>query len=380
MRQAAIRSRSERTPRGPAPWRSAPAAGRGRTAPTRAEAVVALRRGAGNAAVARYLARTPTSLADFAADRESIRVDIDQVTGLPPLEDHFTGGRKSVRTGLSLDIRFSGPMGGMGRTEADRATIETSLRDGLVNLAMTLFNLDGAAVAPPLVGVTRIEELDLTPHGGSQGRYRFTTVPRGNDAAVLLVELIAAWRPGLENSGEMSKRRQRELRERFNRLRFSAAPGWAVDDLVMVQQCLGEIPEPVLARIPDITFVRGHGDLGPGGEAGEYHFTAPPPQRTITLFDFAFRSDAELRFTVAHEVGHAISGRPREDDRRRPELDDGAAYGRATRADGGLAAGITEFARRSRDEHFAESFAMFMVEPDTLRTLRPDTHAFVASL
>jgi hypothetical protein len=343
--------------------------------------VLDLQRGAGNAAVARLLATPPKRLADFGGKLRSMRVDVDQVEGLGDVDVHFKGGRAKPREGLSLTIHFSGSMDqGMGRSPDDRERNEKKLRNGLANRGMALFNLDGSVTGPPIVDVTRVEELDLSAHGGAHGRYRFTSVSRGAEKAELLIELLGLMRPPLENSGVMSKERQKELRARFDRLGFSEGSGWSRDDFLALLQCLDGIPDATLARVPGIVFERRPEDLGPSGEAGEYHFSSSPAVRTLTLFEFAFRSDTELRLTVAHEIGHALSGRRRELRPGRSELAHSDRYKSAVKADGGLAAGITDFARTNLDEHFAESYGMFAIEPELLRTLRPNTFRFFEKL
>ena len=345
-----------------------------------AEALLDLQRGAGNAAVARLLASPPTTLGDFGGAVRSLRVDTDQVHGLD-LDAHFTGPRAEPREGLSLAVHFSGSLEqGTGRTEADRERTEQSLRSGLRNRAIAVFNLDGSVAGPPTIGVTRIEELDLTRHGGANGRYRFTSVSRGADKAEVLIELLGVSSPPLENTGVMPEKRQKELRARFDGLGFTKGSGWSPDDFLALLQCLEGIPDSTLTRVPGIVFNRRPEDLGPKGEAGEYHFSSSPPVRELTLFEFAFSSDAELRLTVAHEIGHALSGRPREIKRGKAEHARSAAYKAAVKADGGLSAGITAYAATDLDEHFAESYGMFATEPELLAMLRPSTFAFFEAL
>jgi hypothetical protein len=81
-----------------------------------------------------------------------------------------------------------------------------------------------------------------------------------------------------------------------------------------------------------------------------------------------------------HEIGHAISRRPTEDGTSKRRRSATKEYKKAAKLDGGLAAAITNYGSTKWDEHFSESFAMFTSEPDTLKALRPHTHAHFETL
>lgn len=357
--------------------------------------VLALQRAAGNRVVADWLLATggpvlarrlpddPTELGDYATVRQQIRFDND-VVDLGDLDQYFLGARAAPRTGLTIGTHFSGAMAAGTATQADEAAV----RDWLANIGMTLFNLHDTATDPLVTGVTRIETLDLSAHSGQSGRYRFTSVvrarARGAPSEVdLLVELVGPARAAAVSWDQMPEPDRQALLARFAGFGFvqgSAINAWSDNDFGKVLQALGQIPDAVLASVRDMTFERGSGALSVDGEAGHYAFRTPPPVRTLTLYGDAFGSDDQLRFVVAHEIGHALSGRPQEANRRQRERSASRNYRRAAQRDGGLAAGITEYARTSWDEHYAEAYAMFTSEPDTLLALRPHIHAYFVTL
>jgi hypothetical protein len=311
--------------------------------------------------------------------RQQIHYDTDSVP-LGALSQYWLGGRASARANTNVTTRFSGAMVAPGGTG-----VESEVRDWLHNIGTTLFNLHDTATDPARTGVTRIDQLDLTAHGGQHARYRFTSVQRaaaarGRPAEVdLLIEVLGAVPAALLDWAQIPAARQQALQQRFDGFGFVRAPGWNDDQFGKVMQCLERIPDATLGSLRDITFERRPG-AGAAGEAGRYEFNTPPPTRIIALYGDAFRSDAQLLMTLSHEVGHALSGRPKENNRRTAERGDSPDYRRAATADGGLRRGITEYARTDWHEHYSEAYMMFISEPDTLLTLRPATHAYFTSL
>jgi hypothetical protein len=351
--------------------------------------VLALQRSAGNAAVAGWVGRAvlarnipadPTGLGDYSSVRQQIHYDTDSVP-LGALSQYWLGGRANARTNMAVTTRFSGAMAAPGGTG-----VESELRDWLHNIGTTLFNLHDAATDPARTGVTRIEQLDLTAHGGQNARYRFTVVQRaaaarGQPAQIdLLVELLGAVPAALLDWAQVPADRQTALQNRFSGFGFVRAPGWNDDQFGKVMQCLERIPDATLTTVRDATFERRPGATNTAGEAGRYEFSTPPPTRTIALYGDAFQSDNQLLFTLTHEVGHALSARPKETNRRTPERGDSPEYRRAATTDGGLRRGITEYARTDWHEHYSEAYMMFVSEPDTLQTLRPATFAYFQTL
>jgi hypothetical protein len=140
-----------------------------------------------------------------------------------------------------------------------------------------------------------------------------------------------------------------------------------------VLQALELIPDPALAAVPDIRWVRGHGDKGPTGEAGYFAWDAQG-SRTLTLYDGAFKgSDESLVALIAHELGHALSSKP-QSEKKGGTVANSAAWKAAVTADGGKA--LTDYGKKDAEELYADAYSMFLTEPETMRVLRPKQFEF----
>jgi hypothetical protein len=94
--------------------------------------------------------------------------------------------------------------------------------------------------------------------------------------------------------------------------------------------------------------------------------------RTLTVRGDAFASDDTLLRLVAHEIGHAISGKPAETGGTALAADaSDAGFQAAAKADSTLA--VTKYGQKNVSESYAEAYSMFIVEPLTLKALRPKT-------
>jgi hypothetical protein len=97
------------------------------------------------------------------------------------------------------------------------------------------------------------------------------------------------------------------------------------------------------------------------------------PERRLTLYDSAFDTEDGLIRIVAHELGHALSGKPAEHAGGKA-LAKTPEYQAAAKADSPHA--ITHYGDQDWDEHYAEAFSMFIAEPATLQLLRPKTYEY----
>jgi len=355
--------------------------------------VLALQRTAGNRAVVRLLQRDrkvpddPHALADYAPVAGEVIVDTD-VESMSPVSTYFKlGGRGAERDGLAVDVRLPDALAAPGAP----AKAEKALNDGLANYGMALYDLHSASKGPARVGRTRVVELDLTPFGGRHRLYRFTnvarTLKRGKATAVdLLIEQLGAPSAPIEPTWTaIPKDRQLALGNRFTSFGFTRqqadadlkALQWTDDRFGMVLQALELIPDATLTAVRDIVWIRGMSARGATDEAGAYNFDTRGPTRRLTLFSDAFTDIGSLRRLIAHELGHAISMRPTE-KKGVKSVAESAAYAAAVKKDGGLKRAITADGRKNLEEHFAESFALFTSDPDALKTLRPNVHAFFA--
>jgi hypothetical protein len=379
-------------------------------------AVLALQRSAGNVAVSRWLQRAPAgllqrdrklpddadSLTDLGAVAKDLIVDKDTVS-IPGLPFHFKSPRVPARPGLKVTTEFGGDMA--AKPDPDK---EKSLRDGLGSIGMIIFGLDGERPkstddmpAPTLPGGIRrpptgdrvnLKDLDLTPFGGKDGRYRFTAVIRKQSRGQLrevdlIVELLGARRQALKVWADLDAATRKKLVDRFRRFGFvkrevrpedtDAALAWKDDDFGKVLQALELIPDDMLQGVQGITWVRGHQPSAPVGEAGFYETRTglaegETPVRTLTVRGDAFATDDSLISVVAHEIGHAISAKPTETGGTALPADTSSAgFKAAAKADSALA--ITKYGQTNMVESYAEAYSMFIAEPDTLKALRPKT-------
>jgi hypothetical protein len=355
-------------------------------------AILALQRAAGNAAVGKLLRDTrklpddPHSLTEVASAAKSMSVDTDDLQ-LGDLHQWFKGPRGPDRDGVSVTVRFGGDMAAKPDPKAEKV-----LRDGLGGIAVAAFNLQSIATKDILADTVRTRDLDLSPFGGKDGHYRFTSVTRAANAKKapteidVIVELIRARPAELKPWKALSGDRRLELQNRFSRPGYTQAQPsltkvvdtWTDDQFGAVLQALEAIPEPMLAGVPDIVWERGHGKLGPTGEAGYFQYTTKPLERRITIYDDAFSTDAGLVETISHEIGHAISDKPSSLKAGAAPLAQSAEFKKAIKDDGGKA--ITAYGGKNIDEHYAEAYSLFVTEPETLQALRPHVYDYFAGL
>jgi hypothetical protein len=375
VRQSDRTQRGVRTPTGARDERSTTGAASG-------SAVLRLQATAGNTAVTglfavrqlqrkRSLPKDATSLADYGGVRGEITLDTDQAT-LLSLKDTFKhGSRFATRAGFDLSFHYSPDIAGSKDSES---VIET----GLANVAIGMFNLTEGTKAPARIGLTHLQNLDLKQFGGRDGRYRFTSVAgaAGKDTEIL-VEFLGASPPGLASWDALGKDRQGSLSGRFERFKFTWGDGdvaWANDKKAQVMQALGLIPDAILTEVSGITWERGKARTGPDGEAGYYGAS----RRTITLYTDAFGGDDwYLVKTVIHELGHGVGFRPTEREHHAKSRHDDDGFRKAA---GPLKSAPTKYGSSAFQEDYAESFALYMEEKDTLRLLRPDLVAYFDKL
>jgi hypothetical protein len=392
--------------------------------PAPAAGLLALQRTAGNAAVSAWLRSAPGGL--LQRDRK-VAEDADTLAELgPALKDlvvdedtvsvsgrawYFKNDRLPPRPGVGVDIRFGGPMA------KDKAK-EQAVQNGLGSMALIMFGLNGeppkkkgeedwgkvdpgtgskpGKPRPPTTELVRIVDLDLTEYGGQEGHYRFAAVaekgaPDKPKEVVIVIELIGPRRKAFEQA--LDGKRKSALEKRFSGFGFvKRAPRtggsvldepddtmpWLDDQWAKLLQALELVPEEMLSGVSGIAWARGRGAKGPAGEAGQYVtktglLSGDKPERLLTLYDDAFKSDDALVSTVAHEIGHAVSEKPLE-PKGGDALSAGAEYQKAANADGGKA--ITKYGRKSWEEHYAEAYSMFIAEPATMKVMRPNVYAF----
>jgi hypothetical protein len=368
-----------------------PAGERRRAEPSRTGPHVALRslqRSVGNAAVtqiidgARRLQRTPTALADVAvAKRKALYVDTREIKW-----SGIEGGIKSLftkkdllvnpRAGLAVNTTFAGSMAKPGASDAD----ESRVRAGLQRVGMLTFGLDDRSGGDPVVDAIHFLDLELGPFGGVDGHYRFTVVVTKKVAGTptevdLMIENV---KPRIALAGKLDADRRAQLQKRFDQagqkrggdddsIGADPAPKWQDAEWDRVLQATAFIPDAMLSRVPGVVWTRGSGPSHTK-EAGLYEETpvggGKPPKRTLTLYSNAFTSDGELIWTVVHEFGHG------RDFAGGTRISGTSAW--HTAALGDLGKAVTEYGRTAWQEDYADSYAMFVAEPETMKLVRPE--------
>jgi hypothetical protein len=356
----------------------------GRTSGDAAGAVLRLQGAAGNAAVSaligrRRLARDrklpadPTSLADYSALAGEISFDTAGNSPVADVADLFKpkGGRINPRDGFDVAYHFSKDIA----AESDKQSV---IETGLMNIARALFNLASSSTKAVKTGTTSILNFDLARFGGRDGRYRFTSVAGNKSNQVeILIEYLGAAPAPLNSWDALGPKGQKKLAERFARFGFTWGDGdvgWSYDKQAQVMQALALIPDAVLNEVSGISWERGRASAGPDGEGGEY---TGGRERKVVLYTSAFADDYGLIELVAHELGHGLGYRPQE---RRPSDKTHQDEPEFRKAAGPLAKAPTEYGRKAWKEDFAEAFALFIEEPDTLKLLRPDMFAYFTKL
>jgi len=346
----------------------------------RAATLLRLQNAAGNKAVKQLVARTrqvpanPTSLADYAT--LSGEISFDTATGKPVADKDLPGlfkkggARFEPRAGFDVSLNFSGNI-------AQDPAKQDELEIGLGGVARALFNLTSTSKDPVKKGSTSILTLSLDRFGGHDGRYRFTSVAGAKASEVqILVEYLGPAPGALSSWDALGATGQKRLTERFDRFAFSWGDGdvpWSYDKKAQVMQALALIPDAVLNEVSGVTWERRRAQQGPVGEGGEYL----PSRRTILLYTGAFEDDWTVVELVAHELGHGLSARPAERRHSAKSHEDEPDYRHAA---GPLAKAPTEYGRKGYAEDFAEGFALFIHEPDTLKVLRPELFEYFTKL
>jgi len=264
------------------------------------------------------------------------------------------------------------------------AKIKSVLYSGLRNFALSTFDLlpdEKGKAHTKRLNLVHVENLDLTPWKGPNTSFRFSCTgsnTAGKIKVKILVEALdlpaksmadPAARPGIEKSKADPYGLRRD-------------PSVSDDQWQKVLGSLGRFQETMIMRIRDITFESSPQQAGPKGEMAQYLAVFKDGKWTKKIILFQQLNgvkDADFAFTIAHEIGHAVDEAPAELPTglsAKGNEHDLPKFLEAAKKDGGRAKAITKYGSTDDSEFFAECMAMFIQQPDTLKTLRPNIFAY----
>lgn len=226
------------------------------------------------------------------------------------------------------------------------------------------------------LNLVHVENMDLTPWGGPNAAFRFSCiggVKKGRIDVKVIVDELPLQMPLAAASAAPDAEKAKATPQRLGR-------DDTVDDALWtrVLRALAQIDGSVLSKIEGVTFTESAAARGPKGEAAEYRDAmaagATAWTRKITLFqDIVKASDAGFAFTLAHEIAHGIDAAPTQGAKGRVQgaVHELAQFKQAAKQDGGRGGAITDYAKTDDSEFFAECYAMYLQQPQTLKLLRP---------
>lgn len=354
-----------------------------------------------------------------APERQNIRVlrsELIEVIAPDEIKQLMTD--KGETDSLPVDTVIFGP------------EIDGKIKHGLQNLAAKIFNKSGFTFNT----VTNLP-LNIKAYGGVNGVYRFTLGQGGKGSkSELIIEQVSDTPPIDWHKIDLSAQEKR-----FNSFGFNFGIGFDADDLKKhLLAALAHVPDSILARVRGLTFNKFLADLGSQNEPAHYDpnkHTIDLYSKAIV--DSANSQDAggDDWFTavITHELGHALddesytSARLKRDSlaeqlkaailkSRRVKVDTDApipderteankeknerqeiqkledefnkaandfdkttvdGHSQSKAFDKARGKGISSYGEKGKNqEDFAELFSLFVLDPDLLKSLRPDAFAY----
>ncbi|HEX8693836.1 MAG TPA: DUF4157 domain-containing protein [Longimicrobium sp.] len=353
-------------------------------------------------------------------ERGKLRVlTLESVTKLSPNEIRGEFKTKEKGNIPADDIKF-GP------------GIAEGIKQGLQNIAAEFFS-DKSFTFNTVTNVP----LNLKAVGGVDGVYRFTLVERkSNPKRQLIIEQVSATPSGDPSKIDVAKATKRFENFEFA---LGSGFG-SEDDKKLLFAALARVPDSILKRVRGLKFEKKPESVGEKDEAGKYdpntHTITLYASSLKKLMNSIDTSGSDwFTQTVAHEVGHALDyesfttarvkrdaltkqlkdarlearrvATPAGDEKAQAEKekkdqqeidrlekalaqaesDSGKALNLDPMKGGGGRSQSTEFAKargkaistyggKSDVENFAELSALFILDPDSLKLLRPDAYKY----
>lgn len=273
--------------------------------------------------------------------------------------------------------------------------VKADLKQGLRLYALSLFDLmpdeDTGVARSNRLNLVHVENMDLRRWGGPNTSFRFTCIGQADRSNAINVRILIessglpqnhmaydSAAPGIENTAEKYGIRRDINYDPLATTRTS------IPDNVWnkVLRSLGRIGEWMLMRLRDITFTMSSQAKGPKGESAEYRTQIKDgviTRKIILYTSLLSADDQEFAFTIQHEIGHALDNAPAETPKTVETsklAHNDPKFLEAAKADGGLTAAVTQYGKTDELEYYAESFAMFISQPDTLKAMRPNIYNY----
>jgi hypothetical protein len=301
-----------------------------------------------------------------------------------------------------------------GVTTVFSPNIGTGLRTGLTSVSAFVAGMPNGL---PLNSTVTLF-LNLAKHKGPAANFRFTFVKHTENKkpkkVMLIEQLAASTLPAV--TGVTTKAGVFNTRGQS----FKLAGTWSQEQATQLYQALALLPPSSVTGLAGVTFSRES-----SGEKGDEGGTYKQDKDTIVIYDIAFEKSA-VRYgaaspairVIAHEIAHALDRRELEKGYKAYEAaGEGAAaesklksittesglryikkqktwediekaaafdteFRKAAKLDGATvskgkpAGSITKYGGTSWEENFGEAFSLYITDPATLSSLRPNTYAY----
>lgn len=324
-----------------------------------------------------------TKLSDFPPQELKKLIVFEKV---PPQADIDSAYRFPFASSVKTTVNFADPI-------IFESSVPSSggVQDGLkslIQMAQRKGTFPTGSITDLAVGDAHSEDPNKSVVPG--GIFRISKISHGKPASTVWVvsrvgDLVS---PDIVSQGSASS--PGAISSKFTNVTF--APGWNADEISSVDATLGKLNQKMIQRLKRVYFIRARGQLvGQDGEMAHYE-TGYEPNR-IEVFDSAFDPTAQragldksIIETLLHELGHGEDLRKNgeQEDFKLAAMLDGAKVDKSGRTGtfGGVSktltvsGGVTEYSDVNFGEYYADSFSLYVLEPDVLKLIRPSVFNF----